>query len=101
MCRWWTNCGKTILGNSPALLKTLHEVAKAIPHGGFSVLLLGESGTGKELLARALHELGPQKDRPWVPVNVAAIPKELAESQLFGHEKGAFTGANESHRGLS
>jgi DNA-binding NtrC family response regulator len=90
---------KRILGKSPALLSTLKQIAKVIEHGAARVLLIGESGTGKELLARALHDLGPQSTGPFVDVNVAAIPKDLIESALFGHEKGAFTGASERHYG--
>lgn len=90
---------ETILGESPAMLATLRKVAKVIQHGASRVLLTGESGTGKELLAQAFHNLGENRDAPFVAVNVAALPKELTESMLFGHEKGAFTGANESHQG--
>jgi DNA-binding NtrC family response regulator len=88
-----------ILGKSPTLLSTLKQVAKVIQHRAARVLLIGDSGTGKELLAQALHGLSPDPDAPFVAVNVAAIPKELIESALFGHEKGAFTGATDSHRG--
>ncbi|HYG82380.1 MAG TPA: sigma-54 dependent transcriptional regulator [Pyrinomonadaceae bacterium] len=89
----------TILGDSPALLSTLKQVAKVARHRGARVLLIGDSGTGKELLAQAIHDLGEEPDAPFVAVNVAALPKELIESALFGHEKGAFTGATDSHRG--
>lgn len=88
-----------IIGESPAMLATLKQVAKIIQHGASRVLLIGESGTGKELLAKAFHQLGPNPGEPFVAVNVAALPKELTESMLFGHEKGAFTGATDSHRG--
>jgi DNA-binding NtrC family response regulator len=90
---------ESILGDSPALLSTLQQVAKVIHHGASRVLLTGDSGTGKELLARAIHELGAEANEPFVAVNVAAIPKELSESMLFGHERGAFTGASDQHRG--
>lgn len=88
-----------ILGNSKSLLATLQQLAKVIPYPGTHVLLVGESGTGKELLAHGIHALGSQSTQPCVAVNVGAIPRELVESQLFGHEKGAFTSAFDTHRG--
>lgn len=90
---------QTILGESPALLAMLEQVAKVIPHTNSRVLLIGESGTGKELIAQAIHDLGPRAGKPLVAVNISAIPSTLIESALFGHEKGAFTGATERHRG--
>jgi len=81
-----------ILGDSPAIHKALNEVAMAAPTRA-SVLLLGESGTGKELFARAIHEQSERRNQPFIKINCAAIPEGLIESALFGHEKGAFTGA--------
>ncbi|MBX3134262.1 MAG: sigma-54-dependent Fis family transcriptional regulator [Gemmatimonadaceae bacterium] len=81
-----------ILGDSPAIQKALAEVAMAAPTRA-SVLLLGESGTGKELFARAIHEQSDRRNQPFIKINCAAIPEGLIESALFGHEKGAFTGA--------
>jgi len=81
-----------IVGQSRALRQVLARVSQVAPTGA-AVLLLGETGTGKELLARALHERSPRRGRPFVRVNCAAIPQTLIESELFGHEKGAFTGA--------
>src|SRR5213075_163869 len=80
------------VGESAALKRALGQVELAAP-AGTTVLLLGEPGTGKELFARAIHNLSPRRDRTFVKVNCAAIPAGLLESELFGHERGAFTGA--------
>jgi len=87
-----------IVGTSPALLRALGELER-VSSATASVLLLGESGTGKELFARALHLASPRRDAPFVKVNCAAIPETLFESELFGHEKGAFTGAHAARAG--
>src|SRR5262245_23341006 len=81
-----------IVGKSAALRRVLKEVETVAPTGS-TVLICGETGTGKELVARALHDLSPRRDRTFVKLNCAAIPTGLLESELFGHEKGAFTGA--------
>jgi formate hydrogenlyase transcriptional activator len=81
-----------IVGNSPALESALAEVQRVAPTDS-TVLVLGETGTGKELIAHAIHNLSPRCGRPFVKLNCAAIPFDLLESELFGHEKGAFTGA--------
>ncbi len=81
-----------IIGQSESLKKVLHKIEQVAPSEA-SVLIHGETGTGKELLARAIHNLSPRKDRPLVKVNCGAISPGLVESELFGHEKGAFTGA--------
>ena len=81
-----------ILGKSPSLRKVLRQVEQVAPTDT-TVLVLGETGTGKELIARAIHELSPRKGRPLVTVNCGAISAGLVESELFGHERGAFTGA--------
>lgn len=83
----------SIIGKSPQIEEVAQKIQK-VAQGKTSVLLLGESGTGKELFARAVHYLSPRKDHPFVPINCAAIPRELLESELFGHEKGAFTSAD-------
>lgn len=87
-----------IVGRSPGLHKALDLVTGVAPTDS-AVLLLGETGTGKEILANAIHSLSPRRDRPLVKVNCAAIPASLLESELFGHEKGAFTGAVSQHLG--
>ncbi len=81
-----------IIGTSPALKDVFKVLAKVAPTDS-TVLVTGESGTGKELLVRALHRSSRRRDNPFVPINCGAIPKELLESELFGHEKGAFTHA--------
>ncbi|GAB1410663.1 sigma-54 dependent transcriptional regulator [Desulfovibrionales bacterium] len=83
-------CG--IIGNSPALQGVFRVLSKVAPSDS-TVLVTGESGTGKELLVRALHRNSKRADKPFVPINCGAIPRELLESELFGHEKGAFTHA--------
>jgi len=81
-----------IVGESPAIRKLLGSLERVAPHDT-RVLITGESGTGKELIARALHQKSPRRDRPFIAVNCAAFSETLFESELFGHEKGAFTGA--------
>ncbi|MEI6730879.1 MAG: sigma 54-interacting transcriptional regulator, partial [Pseudomonadota bacterium] len=81
-----------IIGRSPAM-QEIYRILARIVSLDLSVMITGESGTGKELIAQALHNLGDRKNKPFIAVNVAAIPKELIESELFGHEKGSFTGA--------
>jgi formate hydrogenlyase transcriptional activator len=81
-----------LIGNSPALETVLEEVKRVAPTGS-TVLIQGETGTGKELIARAIHNISSRYGLPFVKLNCAAIPLDLLESELFGHEKGAFTGA--------
>lgn len=81
-----------IIGESPAMQEVFRTVGR-LAGSSINVLITGESGTGKELVARALHRYSPRADRPFVALNMAAIPRELMESELFGHERGAFTGA--------
>jgi len=87
-----------IVGQSPAILNVLARIAQVAPTDS-SVLLLGETGTGKELLARAIHDTSPRRNAPLVTVNCAALPPNLIESELFGHERGAFTGATGAKTG--
>ncbi len=87
-----------IVGQSPALEQILRTVEQVAPTD-ISVLIIGESGTGKELVAQAIHELSPRRHQPFVVVNAGAIPEGLIESELFGHEKGAFTGAVGTRKG--
>ena len=81
-----------LVGRSPAMQEIYRALARLMPTD-LTVMITGESGTGKELVARALHDYGKRRKGPFVPVNMAAIPRDLIESELFGHEKGAFTGA--------
>ena len=85
--------GMPLVGRSPAMQEIYRTLARLM-QTDLTVLITGESGTGKELVARALHDYGKRKNGPFVAINMAAIPRELIESDLFGHEKGAFTGAN-------
>jgi two-component system nitrogen regulation response regulator NtrX len=89
---------RSIVGRSAAVAALLEQIALAAPTTA-TVMITGESGTGKELVARALHDLSPRRAGPFVALNCAALPEELVESELFGHEKGAFTGALNARRG--
>jgi len=84
----------SITGNSPAVVTLKQQIATAAPTDSW-ILITGENGVGKELVARTIHQLSHRADQPMIDVNCAAIPEELIESELFGHEKGAFTGATE------
>jgi DNA-binding NtrC family response regulator len=87
-----------MVGESPALRRVLEQIAQVATTDS-TVLIQGETGTGKELVARAIHERSARRERPLVKVNCAALPRDLVESELFGHEKGAFTGATQQRRG--
>lgn len=87
-----------ILGQAPAMQEVFRAIGR-LAHSTATVLITGESGTGKELVARALHRHSPRRNGPFVALNTAAIPRDLLESELFGHEKGAFTGAHAMRRG--
>ena len=86
-----------LVGRSPAMQEIYRALARLMPTD-LTVMISGESGTGKELVARALHDYGKRRKGPFVAVNMAAIPRDLIESELFGHEKGAFTGALDPQR---
>ena len=87
-----------IIGKAPAMQEVFRAIGR-LARSNMTVLLTGESGTGKELVARALHRHSPRADGPFIAINTAAIPRDLLESDLFGHERGAFTGAQNLHRG--
>src|SRR5262249_52534571 len=93
-----TSMFEGIVGASPVLRTLLSHVSKVAPTNS-TVLITGETGTGKELVARAIHNRSPRASRPFVSVNCAAIPPSLIGSELFGHEKGAFTGAIQRREG--
>ncbi|NDD92246.1 sigma-54-dependent Fis family transcriptional regulator, partial [bacterium] len=92
------NQHKALVGDSPAIQQIQELIRKVAPTTG-SVLITGENGTGKELVAHGIHQLSPRFQKPFIAVNCAAIPEELIESELFGHERGAFTGATSLKRG--
>jgi len=87
-----------IIGEAPAMQEVFRAIGR-LAHSNITVLINGESGTGKELVARALHRHSPRAGAPFIALNMAAIPRDLMESELFGHEKGAFTGANSKREG--
>ena len=88
----------TMVGASPAMVEVFKTIGRVAP-SDITALILGESGTGKELVARAIHDASPRAEGPFITVNCAAIPRELMESELFGHERGAFTGAVDRRKG--
>ncbi|SLM28807.1 Sigma-54-dependent transcriptional response regulator [Desulfamplus magnetovallimortis] len=89
-----------IVAESPQMKSILEQVREVSRHDGANVLITGESGTGKEVVAQAIHHAGPRRDMPLVIINCAALPENLLESELFGHEKGAFTDAVRQNKGL-
>src|SRR5262249_11970594 len=89
-----------LIGRSPAM-QEIYRILARLMGTDLTVMITGESGTGKELVARALHDFGKRRNGPFVAINMAAIPRELIESELFGHEKGAFTGATARSIGRS
>ena len=93
-----TEEGPVLVGEAPAMQEVFRAIGR-LSQSNITVLITGESGTGKELVARALHDHSPRSDKTFIAINTAAIPKDLMESELFGHEKGAFTGAQAQRKG--
>jgi two-component system nitrogen regulation response regulator GlnG len=89
-----------ILGQAPAMQEVFRAIGR-LSQSSATVLITGESGSGKELVARAVHRHSPRADKPFIAINTAAIPRDLLESELFGHERGAFTGAAAQRQGVS
>jgi two-component system nitrogen regulation response regulator GlnG len=92
------NIGSEIIGEAPAMQEVFRAIGR-LARSNITVLINGESGTGKELVAHALHKHSPRRQAPFIALNMAAIPRELLESELFGHEKGSFTGAHVQRKG--
>ena len=92
------NAWDNFIGDSPAMSK-VKSIIEQVANSELTVLIRGESGTGKEIVARSLHELSARRDQPFIKVNCAAIPRDLLEAELFGYEKGAFTGAHKTKQG--
>ena len=90
--------GQDMLGQAPAMQEVFRAIGR-LSQSSVTVLVTGESGTGKELIARALHRHSARASKPFVALNMAAIPRDLLESELFGHERGSFTGAQQQRRG--
>ena len=90
---------ETVVGQSPPMKQLFRIMCRIIYRGVNQVLITGKTGTGKEVVAKAIHEYGRRQDKPFVPINCSAIPEQLIESELFGHEKGAFTGADHQKMG--
>ena len=89
----------TLIGQSPVMRKLFSVIERVAPTDA-SVLITGATGTGKELAARAIHDLSPRRDAAFVDINCSAIPETLIEAELFGHQRGTFTGAHENRSGL-